>query len=732
MTALKARWAELSPRARTALVIGVPAGIYLLAWALTGRGSSGYIREHAPLGIIGIGVVYGAVTALGAMGIILVYRANRFINFAHGALGSMVGVIAIGMVLEHGVSYWVALPVSVAVGALAGAAIEFLVIRRFQNASRLVLTVASIGLAQLLGGLELIGSKAINFISLTGGFNAPLDISFKFDVYTFHGDELLIVMVVPAVIAGLAWFLLKTDAGIGVRASAENVERALLLGIPVRRLSTYVWLIAGGLATLTFMLQAPFAGIKPGAAANGPTVLLPLLAAAVIARMESLPAAFGAGVGLGIMEQIVRWNYGDKPSAVYVVYLVVILGALILQRGKLSRAQEGAGSSWSSTGIIKPVPLELRHLPEVRAGKAVILAILGLAAIWLPSTWGISDQRIAATALVWAMIGVSLVVLTGWGGNISLGQFGIAGIAGMVAGNVVANNDMDFILVIMLSAAVGGIASLLVGVPALRIRGLFLAVTTLAFAITLDSFVLNQNNFPQFVQTDVARPLILERFDAADRVNGNYVMYLLCLFFLVMSILVALGVRKARSGRVLIATRDNQRASDAASVATQNAKLSGFVLAGVIAGIAGALSVYLNTALAVGTFDPVSSVTVFSTAVIGGLGSVTGAIIGVVLVKYLETLTFLGDLRLAINGAGLLVVLYMLPGGLGQLLFGLRDRVLRRIADRRGILVPSLVADKRDATDEDRPADEVDLLRGALGGGAPAPAAQTPAGVGSS
>jgi branched-subunit amino acid ABC-type transport system permease component len=119
--------------------------------------------------------------------------------------------------------------------------------------------------------------------------------------------------VVPAVIAFLAWFLLRTDAGVAVRAAAENNDRALLLGIPVRRLATVVWLIAGGLAALTYMLQAPFEGVKPGLSANGPTVLLPLLAAAVVARMESLPVAFGAGVGLGIMEQVVRWNSSGAP-----------------------------------------------------------------------------------------------------------------------------------------------------------------------------------------------------------------------------------------------------------------------------------------------------------------------------------------------------------------------------------------------------------------------------------
>jgi branched-chain amino acid transport system permease protein len=704
---LKERWAALSARAKTLIVLGVPTAIYVLGGVIGGQ--QGWVRDHAPFGIVALGIVQGTVIALGAMGIILVYRANRFINFAHGALGSMVGVIAIGLVLQHGLSYWIALPGAVIVGAGLGAALEFLVIRRFQNASRLVVTVASIGLAQLLGGFELLGAKAINFISLTGGFNAPLDIHVKFDVHDFQGDEILIVAVVPVVIAALSYFLLRTDAGIGVRAAAENVDRALLLGIPVRRLSTYVWLIAGGMAALTYMLQAPFAGVKPGVAANGPTVLLPLLAAAVVARMESLPLAFAAGIGLGIMENVVRWNSPSSPSLVDVFYFGVIVGALLLQRGKLSRAQE-TGSAWSGVGIIKPIPSELRHLPEVRWGKAAILLAVGLAFVFLPKGWSASNQLLAGFALVWAMIGVTLVILTGWGGHISLGQFGIAGVGGMVAGNLIANNNADFVAVIVVAGVVGALVALAVGLPALRIRGLFLAVTTLAFAIALDSYFLNQNTFPQFIQTSVKRPLLWERFNLED----NYYMYLVCLAFLVLSILGALGVRKARNGRVLIATRDNQRAADAASVPTTGVKLSGFLLAGAVAGVAGALDVMLIRGLSVGTFNPVDSITVFSTAVIGGLGSITGALIGVLLFKYLETLTWLGDLRLALNGAGLLVVLYLLPGGLGQLLFGLRDRVLRRIADRRGILVPSLVADKRADDSDDQPADEVDLLRGAL------------------
>src|SRR5207248_8069002 len=127
-----------------------------------------------PVGIVVIGIITGSVTSLLAIGLILIYRTNRFINFAYGSMGSLVGVLAVGMYLQHHVSYWIILPVGVLTGVVVGALVEFLVIRRFSNSSRLVLTVASIGLAQLLGGFELIGSKAIDFTALTGAFPIPI------------------------------------------------------------------------------------------------------------------------------------------------------------------------------------------------------------------------------------------------------------------------------------------------------------------------------------------------------------------------------------------------------------------------------------------------------------------------------------------------------------------------------------------------------------------------------
>src|SRR3954451_2034979 len=211
------RFAALDKRLRAAILIGGTFLLYLVALQLPGIGH--WLHQKMPLGIVVIGTITGAVTSLLAIGLILIYRTNRFINFAYGSMGSFVGVLAVGMFLQHGWSYWVILPLGVLVGVLVGGLTEFLVIRRFQNSSRLILTVASIGLAQLFGGLELLGAKSIGFVSLVGAFPIPIHFNLKVDVATLGGDQMMIVLAVPVIMAGLAWFLLKTDAGVAVRGA---------------------------------------------------------------------------------------------------------------------------------------------------------------------------------------------------------------------------------------------------------------------------------------------------------------------------------------------------------------------------------------------------------------------------------------------------------------------------------------------------------------------------------
>jgi branched-chain amino acid transport system permease protein len=165
---------------------------------------------------------------------------------------------------------------------------------------------------------------------------------------------------------------------------------------------------------------------------------------------------------------------------------------------------------------------------------------------------------------------------------------------------------------------------------------------------------------------------------------------------------------------VLVATKENERAAAAASVPTTSAKLTGFVLAGVIAGVAGGLHVVVLHHAGSGTYQPTLSLEVFSMAVIGGLGSIGGALLGVFGLRLLEQIVS-GPVRLLVTGTGLLVILLFLRGGLAQALVSVRNAALRRIAARRGIVVPSLVADVATADpDEDHPDDEVDLLATAL------------------
>lgn len=681
----------------TQAVLGLVAAYSILYWV---PGSP--LPDWVPWGVVAQGVIFGTSYALLAMGLILIYRTTRIVNFAYGAMGAMPGALTVGLFVAKDWNYWVAIALGVAVGVASGAAVDLIVIRRFARSSRLVLTVATIGLAQILGAIGLIIGLALGTDSLIGDIQTPLSGGFTIRPYRIRGDHLLMLGVAPVVLAGLGWFLLRTDAGRAVRAAAENQDRALLLGVPVRRLQTLVWAVAGGLSTMTFITKAPFTGIVPGVLV-GATTILPGLAVAVIARFQSMPVALVAGLGLGIAEWTIRWNV-TAESAFDVTFLVVILVVLLTRRDRSTRAETGE-SSWDSAGVLKPIPRALRDVPEVKwVGRALAVVVAALLIV-VPLTMSPSAVTTLSFALVWGLIAMSLVVLTGWGGNISLGHFGIVGIGAMAAGNLLTRWNVDLFVALVVAMLTGAAVAVLIGLPALRIRGLYLAVTTLAFAVALDSYFLNPVNFPDLVPDSTIAPVLFKRFD----MDSQWVKYFFCLALIALAILVVRALRRTRAGRVMIATRDNERGAAAMSVPTTLVMLQTFVFSGALAGLAGGLYVVVLTPVGAGqgTFPPASSIEVFSYAVIGGLGSVAGAISGVAFFRILDYVLgqeFSGQvvtiLRYTLSGAGLLFVLYFLPGGLWQFVQRVRDALLRRVAERRGLLVPSLVADRRAEDDE--------------------------------
>lgn len=661
------------------------------------------LPEGLPLPVVGLGVLQGAASALTALGLILIWRSNRFINFAYGAMGAFTGVSASRLFLSWHWNYWLVLVIGVVFGVVGGIVIEFAVIRRFQHASRLVLTVASIGLTQLLGGFEILLPGWIfddNVVTL-GGYRTPLSsLTWSTSSVLFLGDHLLIVITVPLVVGTLGWFLTRSRAGIAIRAAAENDDRARLLGIPTRRLQTMVWAIAGGLATLTLLLKAPFAGTPPTAGA-GPSLLLPAMAAAVVARMESLPVAVAAAVGLGVMDQAIRWNVQGSPSLPDVFLLIVILAALLTQRSR-SRAHDQDGS-WQDSATVKAVPSTLAALPEVRVARAFGFVLLAAAAVAIPLFDNLDLTSSVTVMMIWGVVGVSLVVLTGWSGQVSLGQFGLVGVGAMVAGNLLMRNNVDLFVSIALAASAGALLAFVLGLPALRIRGPFLGVVTLTFAVVLDGYVLNPNTFPDLIPQSVDRPALWGRFDLEDeRVFFYFVAALLCL-----AVLSARGLRRARSGRALIATRDNPKAAEAMGVASRRTALAGFVFAGALCGVAGTLQVLFLHGARAQSFPPADSVELFSMATIGGLGSILGALSGIVGMRALADLVS-SEVRLLVSGTGLLLVLWLLPGGFGSILMWIRDALLRVVARRRQIAVAGLGEDRETAVRArpDRPDDD--------------------------
>ena len=570
----------------------------------------------APRGQILNGAEFGAVNGLLALGLVLTYRASRVINFSYGAMGALAATVAVELNLAHHVNWFVCIGIALLVGAALGLFVDFVIRWRFFTAPRLIVMVVTIGLAQLFGGIQLLVPGWLGGPSIVGGVTTPLSAQHVliFPVL-FNGNDLLIAIVVPLVLVALGWFLLRTDAGVAVRSVADNSDRARLLGIPVRRLSTLVWVIAGLLAGLTSILSTPSAGITIAAGA-GPTLILPALAAAIIAGMESLPLAFGAGVALGITSGLFEFNMPRYGSSIGdVVNLVAILFGLLFLQRKRSRADD-AEESFSSTGILKPIPAALRSLPEVVAGRVGILALVGVVIVVIPLVSGPGTTLEYTAALIYGIIAISLVVLTGWSGNVSLGQFAFAGAGGVLAGDLIEKVNADLFLSLAAAGGAGALLAVVVGIPALRIRGAYLAAVTLALGVAMDTFFLNPTYFPGIIPQAFLRPVLWQRFDLAS----NKAFYFCCLGFLVLTILFIQGLRRARSGRVLLATRDNEKAAAAMSVPPVRTKLAGFVLAGAIAGIAGGLYAVLLGAVAFDTYDPSYGLVVFSMAVIGGLG----------------------------------------------------------------------------------------------------------------
>lgn len=640
------------------------------------------------------GVIAGLTYAVFAAGFVLIYRCTGVLNFAQGEIGAFGAALLALLVVNYSIPYWFALALVLIACGVIGAAIELSVVRRLFKAPRIVLLIATLGVAQLLVVFK-INLPDID-VEKASSFPLPFTNRWTVGSTTVLARDMLVLIVVPILILALGLFLTRTKFGLAVRATASNPDTARVYGISVKRTSTIVWTIAAVFAGASGILLAPIIGTSAAGAsvdAIGPALLLRALTVSLLARMKSLPICLAGGLVVGILEYLVVGNVDQTDRTIVDLYLFVGVLALVLfvNRGRRDEA------SWSLSPKTKPVPTRLKESRIVRLMPTVGFLLLFVLLAAVPFVLDKPSSFVTWTEiLIITMIVLSLSLLTGWAGQLSLGHFAFVGLGGLSMVALQSGHDipvpldlwdMSFELgwlpAVLVATAVCVVAAVIVGLPALRVRGLYLAVTTLAFAVMCQTWLFRQE---VFLGRSSATPSLPKPKYGPWDFSDRRTFYFLCLAVLAVITIVVARLRRTGIGRSWIAVRENEDMASASTVSPMRMKLLAFAVSGGVAALSGCLLVTLfGVVQPEVVFDTGSSFRMVSTAIIGGLGSVAGPFLGALYIRSLPQ--FLGDsdqIQLLTSSIGLLVLLMYFPGGLVQIVYSVRDAVYAWVDRRMG------------------------------------------------
>ncbi len=639
-----------------------------------------------------IGLVTGLTYAALAAGFVLIYRATGVLNFAYAETGALGVALFVLLLVRYDLNWWLAYALAILAGAIVGGIIELTVVRRLFTAPRLVLLVATIGVAQLLTAVR------INLPQVTtpGPIPLPFDWTLEIGGVELLNRDLIVLIVVPVLILGLGAFLNRTRFGLAVRATASNADTARIYGTSPKKTSTIVWTIGGALATATAVLFAPFQ-ISNAAAAGSAALAAPLLLRAItvglLARMQSLPKVLAGGLAVGVVEQIVRANVESTNRTIVDLYLFLAVLVVVLFVGR----SQTEGAAWSLSPQLKPVPERLKRVWWVKhlnlIGFAVLFGFFIALGLILDSA---TSLFLWSSIAITAMVGVSLSLLTGWAGQLSLGQFAFVGLGGLTMGTLTNGYEIPLIgsvtlewgVALVVATLLGVLAAFIIGVPALRVRGLYLAVATLAFAVAAANWLFVQDVFTggSSATRPVVKP-ILGPIDFGDPESGRRSYYWFCVLALLLVCALVAQLRRTGIGRSIIAVRENEDMAAASTVSPRKMQLTAFAISGGIAAFAGCLFVTLQSSIQPATtFAPGVSIRMVAIAIIGGLGSVAGPVLGALWVQGIPALFDASSppelVVLLTSSIGLLLLLMYFPGGLMQIVYSIRDGLLTAAENR--------------------------------------------------
>lgn len=642
------------------------------------------------------GMIVGLVYGLIGMGVVLIYRSTRVINLAVGNMGlPAMGLMAI-MVVNYNFPYWIALLVALGVGTLGGGVLELAIVRRLFDAPRVIVLVATIGIAQLMQAILF----ALPDAEPESGEGFPIPLGSQWEPFwdiEVEGPDLTILVMVPLIAIGLSLFLNRTVFGQTVQASATNPDLARLQGINPRTVSLFVWTVAGFLAAAAMIMLAGRRGEATGIQNLGPVTMTRALAAAVIGGMFSFRRTVAAGIALGLLQtHIVRIHLGDPGLFDFVLFVLVVAAIVLRSRG------EGEGkASFAFVSKRRPVPQYLRsiwwvrHFTHLGPIALLVIGIVVPALVDLPSR-----HRIYARIVAFAVCALSVTVITGWSGQVSLAQMAFAGFGALLAAGfnrglhvgvgwgdefqlfALTVPDLPFVVSIVVAAVVTSLIAAVVGLGSLRVRGLLLAVSTFAFALAAQVYLFRRDVLDDGEGSSV-------EFDRGSlgwwELETEREYYYFCLLGLVLLLVVVARLRRSGIGRAIIAVRDNEDNASAYSVSPVRMKLMAFALAGGIAGFGGALlgGLVENVPLANQFFTLDDSLNVVSMVVIGGLGTLLGPLVGAVWIIGLPSFWPENELvPLFTSSIGLLVLILYFPAGLVHLGYVVRDALVDWVARR--------------------------------------------------
>ena len=566
------------------------------------------MEEVLRFALIGLGL--GAMYSLASQGLIVIYRGSGVLNFAQGAIGMMGAYVFFELRVTLNLPYLLAAAGGIAFSVLVGALSQLLIMRRLNRASPLTRVVATLGLLLTLQSIAVLryGGRA-TFVPQDlplGSFNFTTSIILTFDR--------AIMLFIAIVLTGVLWWTYRrTRFGLSTNAVAENQLAASTIGLSSERIALANWALGSGLAGLAAILISPIVSLQVSVMTN---LVLAAMAAALVASFSSFPVALLAGLALGIAQTVLGRFTGDYPGVALSVPFIVIVIVLMFR-----------GQSLPLRNFL------LQRLPVIGTGKVKISYILSglvigsICILWFNPLW-LGALTITFGA---ALIVLSVVVLTGYTGQLSLAQFAFAGFGAWIAGRMVAVWHVEFEVALLVGILATVPLGLVFALPAVRTRGITLAVVTLGLGTSLEFLVFNSSALTGGVAgTNVGSPSIFGFPISAIDYPERYATVLL-IVLIVLTLAVA-NVRRGRSGRRLIAVRTNERAAAALGISVVTAKLFAFALAAGIAAAGGIFLAFRNQEISYGTqFVNFLSISTVGWAMIGGIGFLIGPIIGATL-----------------------------------------------------------------------------------------------------